>query len=121
MKLSNAQVAALANKIVCHYRETVVAPLVKKNEEIKKSDEYVNFEKNDPDCKIISELIKKYDTASYKGNDLIAAIKTKFFESRLEKINVISCDFVEQEIHLQTIDSNDLETLIAKVSAKFIA
>ena len=120
MKLSNAQVAALANKIVFQYKETVIEPLQEKNREVQESDEYVNFEKNDAECQAIIKIAEKYKTDKYYWQNITNAIKSKAFEGRFVKINPLSLSIVEQEIHLQTIDAADLDTLIAKVSAKFV-
>lgn len=120
MKLSNQQVKALAEKIKNELIIIKVNPIKEFNISIYDSEEYKNFINNDPDCLYLEELYKRINNSSkYHYEQIQSLIKNKFFESKFKKVQLIDENSIMNEIHLATIDSNDLTQLIEKVTEKF--
>ena len=116
MKLSNQQIDALALQL----RDTLIKPIREFNAKIYESEEYINFEKENEDCKAIEAIrVKNNIDTSYQWTQISGILKTNAFKSKLKTYDAVSYDNVHREIILSTIDTTDLESLISKVSAKF--
>lgn len=116
MKLSNQQIDALALEL----RNNLIKPIREFNAKIYESEEYINFEKENEDCKTLEAIrIKNNIDTSYQWTQMYGILKDTAFKSKLKTYDAMSYDIIRREIILSTIDSSDLESLISKVSAKF--
>lgn len=113
IKLSNLQISALAHKI----KEEIAAPIKEHNEKIVNSEEYKNFFETNEDCIAFKALSDKYDF-NYPGSD-ISKIRSFYFKPLLIAEKHIRQEDIEREIILATIDTADIDSLVAKVSEKF--
>ena len=116
IKLSNAQACALASKI----KEEINAPTKEHNNNILKSDEYVNFFTTNEDCKALTRIQSHLEEKNhYWCKELKNIIRSEAFKEQFKTTAYISSDLVLNEIHLATIDAADLSSLIEAVSSKF--
>lgn len=112
LKLSKQQIEALSYKII----EELQAPSKEANDKVMKSEEYKTFESSDEDCKALKRIGETY------GLDLsntIRNVKRMVFDDKFQKVPYFSKENIEREITLQTIDTEDVASLIEKVSQKF--
>lgn len=119
MKLSNAQVGALASKIKKELKEKYQDPIYAANAAIRESDEYKNFTELNEDCVTINAIADKWDVQSYRIKDITNAIKNTYFESVIKNVPSFNSESIVDEIHLATIDVQNIDELIKKVADKF--
>jgi len=114
-QLSKIQVNALAKKITLELNSIVN----EKNSLVVKSDEYVNFFKNDPDCIILSEIGNKYNMNDYYISNYQQAIRNKKFRKSII-LELFTVSQVENEIILETIDCDNINEVISKIKERLI-
>ena len=114
IKLSSEQTNALVREII----DRIQAPARAHNEAIEESKEYQEFIDVNADCKLLTDLEKQYDLSYMHAAK--QKIRTSFFKARFVKIPYIDEVKVRREIVLATIDAKDLDSLIEKVSTKFV-
>jgi hypothetical protein len=119
MKLSNAQVGALASKIKKELKEKYQDPIYAANAAIRESDEYKNFFELNEDCIMLQTISDKWKVRSYRTNDTMNEIRSAYFETILKDAPSFSTEDIENEIHLATIDVQNIDELIKKVANKF--
>jgi hypothetical protein len=119
IRLSNAQVNALAEKINQDLIASIINPVNEANRPIIESEEYKNFELTNEECITLRTIQEKYDFSSYDFNRYYRTIKSSYFKNKLQAIPTIaSFNSIINEIHLATIDATDLDSLIKIVSSK---
>ena len=114
IKLSSEQTNALVREIVDRIQE----PAKAHNEAVEQSKEYQEFINVNVDCKLLTDLEKQYDLSYMHAAK--QKIRTHFFKIRLVKVPYVDEVKVRREIVLATIDAKDLDSLIEKVSTKFV-
>lgn len=119
MKLSNAQVGALASKIKKELKEKYQDPIYAANAAIRESDEYKNFFELNEDCIMLQAISDRWNIRSYRTNDTMNEIRSAYFETILKNIPSFNTEAIENEIHLATIDVQNIDELIEKVAEKF--
>jgi hypothetical protein len=119
IKLSNAQVSALADKIIEAFKTEIVLPVRNFNKAIDESPEYLNFYESNEDCKTITAIQQKIGSDPYYFGYVRSEIRRIAFADKYQKEPSLSNSKVISEIHLATIDAADVESLIKAVSAKF--
>ena len=120
MKLSKAQISALASKIV-----TQIAEIKKeKDSKVVNSIEYKEFINRNAKCikfkKVIEEM---FPNGSSYTTSMLSNYKDNYFKNKLSNIKVPTSYTIEQEIVLNTIvvDNNtSLDELISNISSKYI-
>ena len=119
LKLTKDQRHALANKIAKEIKQ----PAIDFNKELKDSYEYKTFLDNNEDYIIASSLNIKYKNifTDYNLSRLGKRILEEEFNDRLMKVSNVSTDSIENDIILETIECDNLESLITKIKDKYLA
>jgi len=119
MKLTNQQVNALASKIKTELIAQHCTPINIANKAIMESNEYVEFTETNSDCVTIKNLRNKYNFSKYDTDRMINQIKDNFFRSQFKEVPSFSLNAIIDEIHLATIEIQNIDELVTKVAAKF--
>ena len=116
MKLSKQQVEAIAAKI----KKNVVDPINQRNNEVRNSVEYIEFENLNDDCIKLRALLNKY-SVDYHVNQIISKIKNDYFKDRFLPTPNFGYDNVDiiNDIILGTIEYDNLDELINNLAAKY--
>ena len=116
IKLNNAQISALAQKI----EEELTQPYKDHNKAITDSKEYKDFIKNNTDCKLLTDIFERNNIQDeYIYNRVAAIIKSTYFKKSFVDVPYISTTKITNDIILNTIDAKDLEELISAVKSKY--
>lgn len=119
MKLSKDQVRVLAKKIANEINEENEKIVKKHNDPIINSKKYIEFETINKDVLKLKELYEKFEIIpDYTLRSAISIIKKKSFD--LKELDRVYHTSLEDEIVLMTIDSPDMETVIKKLTEKYI-
>jgi len=115
IKLNKEQIQALARKI----KSEIVNPITEYNDTIRKSSEFVNFAKENKDCKAIEEIFRRNGIEQYDLNNAQNRIRNKYFCTKFKREPSINLDSLYDTITLESIWCEDLNSLIATVSEKY--
>jgi hypothetical protein len=116
MKLTKSQIKALANQI---YEEVQTAIVKEREEIIKKQVE--KFMKTDVGKAIYKVNTTFFDNSNIITNYEIERFAFKFYGTTMEEAlpKLISFNTIENQIIINTIESNDLQEIISKVKETF--
>ena len=121
MKLNKIQMDALASKITTELNDENNSEIIKYNNDIQESDEYINFESKNEDCISIMNIRKKYKSIdSYHFERICGDIKRAYFKKKFkQEVPLIYSSNVYNSIVLNTIECEDIEEIISKIKTEF--
>ena len=121
MKLNKIQMDALASKITTELNDENNSEIIKYNNDIQESDEYINFESKNEDCISIMNIRKKYKGIdSYYFERICGDIKRAYFKKKFkQEVPLIYSSNVYNSIVLNTIECEDIEEIISKIKTEF--
>lgn len=111
MKLTNAQISALAFQII----DEIKQPAKEYNKKLEASKEYIDFYKNDADCQVLLNMQNIYGLDDYSIKRFLSTIREATFKLQRVSVPEVSLEKVERLITLLTIDESDLSNLTIKV------
>lgn len=118
MKLTKAQIEALAHEIRDLFVRDHVDPIREKNQEVLNSKEYKGFFKNYPICIEAEKYRIKGDSYDRVVDMFQERVRSFHFkDSIIETPNIPFIDKIERMIVLKTIASDSLEGVISGVLA----
>ena len=115
LKLNKVQMEALARKISTEIKAEAIA----NNKAITDSEEYKKFCEVDKECLLVKELFDKYHFDVYYCNAILNRIKSCNFENRLIAVPSVHEEEILDDIIIETIECDDLDTLIKKITQKY--
>lgn len=119
MKLNNVQLDALTSKIVKELDEEINGEAKNFNDNLNKSTEYIDFDKDNDDIKTIISIKKKYKLDPYHIDTVMRQIKSTHFNKKLKQIKYIDYSTIKQSIILSTIELENIDEIISKIKAEF--
>lgn len=121
MKLNKIQMDALASKITTELNDENNSEIIKYNNDIQESDEYINFESKNEDYIAIMNIKKRYKGIdSYYFERICGEIKRAYFKNKFkQEVPSIYSSNVYNSIVLNTIECENIEEIISKIKAEF--
>ena len=119
MKLDKQQIDALASKIKSELDIQFNTTIKEHNDKINESNEYINFETENKIALKFKQLFDDNNIDGYYCRQIISELKDKYFKKKYQKEKSFDYYQIKNSIILNTIECDNLDSIIEKIKKEF--